>query len=105
MINIVLIVDIEATIHRAIPNQNANDESQWTFGQTLALLLLVLPMRDVFNYIKESREAEHARECTAKLKDAVKRRDIESLREAAKYADNVHAYINGTHTFSYLDRS
>jgi predicted RND superfamily exporter protein len=102
MINIVFIVDIETTIRRAIQYQNANDESQWTFGQTLALLLLVLPMRDVFDYIKESREAEYARECTEALKDAVKHRDIESLREAAKCADNVHAYIDGKHAFSYL---
>jgi hypothetical protein len=103
-INIVFIVDIETTIHRAIPYQNANDESRWTFGQTLALLLLVLPIRDVFDYIKESREAEYARKCTEKLKDAVKRRDMKSLREAAKRADNVHAYIKGRHALSCLDR-
>jgi predicted RND superfamily exporter protein len=95
LINIVFIVDIETTINRAIPYQDANDESQWTFGQTLALLLLVLPMRDVFDYIKESREVERAAQCTADLKDAVKHQDLDSLRRAVKYADDVNIHING----------
>jgi hypothetical protein len=103
MINIVFIVDIESTIHRAIQYQKAKDELQWTFGQTLSLLLLILPIRDVFDYIKESREAEYAQECTKRLEAAVKGRNIDLLREAAKRADNVHAYIDGRHAFSYLD--
>jgi hypothetical protein len=96
-INIVFIFDIETTIRRAIPYQDANDESQWTFGQTLALLLLVLPIRDVFDYIRESRKAEYAQRCTAALKEAVQLQDLDSLREAALHADDVNAYVNGEH--------
>jgi ankyrin repeat protein len=44
IMNIVFLVDNELTIHRAIYQQEG--ESQWTFGQTLALLLLSLPLRD-----------------------------------------------------------
>jgi hypothetical protein len=101
-IDIVFIFDIETTIKRAIPYQDATDESKWTFGQTLALLLLVLPMRDIYDYIKESREAEHAArskeyaaQCTEDLKDAVKRKDLDLLRKAALYADDVNAYVDG----------
>jgi hypothetical protein len=90
-INIVFIADIETSIHRA-----AQDESKWTFGQTLALLLLVLPIRDVYNYIKESIEAEHAETCTQRLKQAVLDRDLNEAFRAAKYADDVRVYINST---------
>jgi hypothetical protein len=95
LINIVFIVDIETTINQAVPYQDANDESKWTFGQTLALLLLVLPMRDVFDYIKESREVERAARCTADLKDAVKNQDLGLLQRAAKYADDINVHIDG----------
>jgi uncharacterized membrane protein len=44
-INIVFMADIELTIHRGAKQQQPG-ESQWTFGQTLALLLLSLPIRD-----------------------------------------------------------
>jgi hypothetical protein len=100
-INIVFIIDIETTIKRAIPYQDARDESNWTFGQTLALLLLVLPMRDVYDYIKESREAEHAAKCTEDLKDAVKRKDLDLLRKAAPHAGDVNAYVDGMFVYFY----
>jgi hypothetical protein len=45
LINIVFITDTELTIHRGVKQQQSG-ESQWTFGQTLALLLLSLPLRD-----------------------------------------------------------
>jgi hypothetical protein len=61
----------------------------------LALLLLVLPMRDVYDYIKESREAEYAAQCTEDIKYAVKREDLDLLRKATLHAGDVNAYING----------
>jgi hypothetical protein len=45
LINIVFVIDTELTIHRGVKQQQPG-ESQWTFGQTLALLLLSLPLRD-----------------------------------------------------------
>jgi hypothetical protein len=45
LINIVFMIDTELTIHRGVKQQQPG-ESQWTFGQTLALLLLSLPIRD-----------------------------------------------------------
>jgi hypothetical protein len=94
-INIVFIIDIETTIKRAIPYQDATDESNWTFGQTLALLLLVLPMRDVYDYIKESREAEYAAQCTEDIKHAVKWEDLDLLHKAILHAGDVNVYIDG----------
>jgi len=56
-VNIVFISDIETTIHRAEPIQHTGDESRWTFGQTLAIFLLILPVRDVYDYIRDTFES------------------------------------------------
>lgn len=101
-INLVFIIDIETTIRRAKTHQDARDESNWTFGQTLALLLLVLPMRDVYDYIRESHETERADAATEELKRAVKRNDLEVLRKVAHYASNVNAYVDGMLCFTFL---
>jgi hypothetical protein len=45
LVNAVFMVDTELTVHRGTKQQQPG-ESQWTFGQTLALLLLSLPIRD-----------------------------------------------------------
>jgi hypothetical protein len=44
-VNFIFMTDTEVTIHRGAKHQQPG-ESQWTFGQTLALLLLSLPLRD-----------------------------------------------------------
>jgi hypothetical protein len=60
-VNIVFISDIETTIRRAEPYQDAGDESKWTFGQTLAIFLLILPVRDVYDYIRDTLEPKDAK--------------------------------------------
>lgn len=45
-INIAFLVNIELTLRQNRKLQTS-DESEWTFGQILALLLLVLPLRDL----------------------------------------------------------
>ncbi|KAF7293330.1 Multiple ankyrin repeats single kh domain [Mycena kentingensis (nom. inval.)] len=47
-INIVFLIDTELSLKRNAHLQDPSDggDSQWTFGQTLAILLLVLPLRD-----------------------------------------------------------
>jgi hypothetical protein len=92
-VNIVFMVDIETTINF----HDANEESQWTFGQTLAVLLLVLPLRDVVMFIvgvlREKRRAERHITCTKELKAALEDNEMEhgkrmkQVKEAAKYAD------------------
>ncbi|KAH8824446.1 hypothetical protein DL96DRAFT_209067 [Flagelloscypha sp. PMI_526] len=45
--NVAFVCDIEVTIRRNAIFQNDKDEmTPWTFGQTLALLLLAIPLRD-----------------------------------------------------------
>jgi hypothetical protein len=62
-INIVFIVDTEVALRRNRDVQEAG-EGDWTFGQTLALLLLVLPLRDL-------RVFGARRDVTASLRNAV----------------------------------
>jgi hypothetical protein len=53
-INILFIVDIELTLHRNKGDQNGDD--QWGFGQVLALLLLIIPLRDAWGALQDIRE-------------------------------------------------
>jgi hypothetical protein len=102
-VNIVFMFDIETTLYRAHKrNLQAQGESDWTFGQTLALLLLVLPMRDMIEYIKQMWEAERARRCTKQLVDAVGRGDAQAALHAARYAANVSVGISGSILFNVL---
>jgi hypothetical protein len=86
-VNVVFLVDIETTIAR----QQADEEAQWTFGQTLAVLLLVLPLRDVFGFImhvrKEKRHEKRRVRCTEELKSALEHHNMTSVMEVVKYAD------------------
>jgi hypothetical protein len=53
-INVLFIVDIELTLSRNKENQT-DEERQWGFGQILALLLLVVPLRDARNALRDIR--------------------------------------------------
>ena len=54
-INIIFLVDIELTLSRNRPSQ-IQGEGVWGFGQVLALLLLVVPLRDFLTSILEIRQ-------------------------------------------------
>jgi hypothetical protein len=58
-VNVIFLVDNELTIHRARNHQHG--ESEWTFGQTLALLLLSLPLRDTAMLELYKRNSGHER--------------------------------------------
>ncbi|KAJ7878371.1 hypothetical protein B0H14DRAFT_2567330 [Mycena olivaceomarginata] len=51
-INILFIVDIELTLRRNKGDQNG-DEATWGFGQVLALLLLIIPLRDAWGALQD----------------------------------------------------
>jgi hypothetical protein len=93
-INIIFMANIETTLHQAGKQQDAG-ELDWTFGQTLALLLLILPLRDVFEYIAENAKVEYAKKCTKDLANAIKAENLSAALDAARFADNVQIPING----------
>ncbi|KAF7375540.1 Multiple ankyrin repeats single kh domain [Mycena sanguinolenta] len=54
-INVLFIIDIELTLRRNKGDQNG-DEAVWGFGQVLALLLLIIPLRDAWGALQDIRE-------------------------------------------------
>jgi hypothetical protein len=95
-VNLVLIADIETNLCRATLNQEPG-EAQWTFGQTLALTLLVLPIRDVYDYIRECIKTDYAQKCTKMLKISLNQDnpDLDIALQLARHADDVRVHING----------
>jgi hypothetical protein len=55
-VNIIFLVDIELTLSRNKHIQVAGD-NLWGFGQVLALLLLVVPLRDAWNALRDVQAA------------------------------------------------
>ncbi|KAH6902353.1 hypothetical protein BKA70DRAFT_670190 [Coprinopsis sp. MPI-PUGE-AT-0042] len=80
-INLVFIVDIEFTLNLngALQGQ---DEEDWGFGQILAILLLLLPLRDLLEAILARRLKQREREIQEDLRDAVKRANMDGIARA-----------------------
>ncbi|KAF5363277.1 hypothetical protein D9756_000056 [Leucocoprinus leucothites] len=79
IINIVLLVDTEVAIRKNRDLVTKGD-GDWTFGQTLALLLLLIPMRDVGEALLERR----AKRVGEKLKTASKAGNMDMVCDAIK---------------------
>ncbi|KAJ6481467.1 hypothetical protein C8R47DRAFT_1049752 [Mycena vitilis] len=58
VINLIFLVDIELTLARN-KNLQSGEDDVWGFGQVLALLLLVVPLRDAWNALRDIRKAVH----------------------------------------------
>ncbi|KAF7350319.1 Multiple ankyrin repeats single kh domain [Mycena venus] len=97
-INILFIIDIELTLRRNKGDENG-EENEWGFGQVLALLLLIIPLRDAWGALQEIREKLQGanvqlaklirRECQAEPLQAAE--EIERLLEEEadpNFADN-----------------
>lgn len=63
-INIVFIIDIELTLHRNRDLQ-ASGETEWGFGQVLAVLLLFMPLRDLVEMILARRQRRQEEQISA----------------------------------------
>jgi hypothetical protein len=73
---VIFIVDTEFMIQRSSGLVKPG-ESQWTFGQTLALLMLVLPMVEVAKRAKEWYKAHRERK-----RESEKRRELNDVEKA-----------------------
>jgi hypothetical protein len=80
-INIVFIVDIEITRKINIEIQG-EDEADWGFGQILAILLLLLPLRDLIEALLERRLKQRQGELNADLTQAVADQDFDRVKQA-----------------------
>ncbi|KAJ3530347.1 hypothetical protein NMY22_g8614 [Coprinellus aureogranulatus] len=89
VVNILFIVDIELTIRRNRRFQGA-EESEWGFGQILAILLLAMPLRDVVEAVFRRRHRLQSKLNNA-LREAINDRNWEGITTwvAAKADPNV----------------
>ncbi|KAH6902463.1 ankyrin repeat-containing domain protein [Coprinopsis sp. MPI-PUGE-AT-0042] len=80
-INLVFIIDIELTLglNHALQEQ---DEEDWGFGQILAVLLLLLPLRDVVEAILARRLKQRQGELDEDLREGIERGDYERVKLA-----------------------
>ncbi|KAJ6592730.1 armadillo-type protein [Mycena capillaripes] len=78
VINIILLLDIELTLRRNKGHESP-EEDNWGFGQILALLLLVVPLRDFWTSIVDIREKVTMEK---EAKENIQRSFEKHLREA-----------------------
>jgi hypothetical protein len=94
-INIIFLLDIELTLRRNRTLQDPGDKA-WTFGQILAMLLLVMPLRDILETIFERRETRRRDEHTASLRNAVKEgSNSETIIDLVTKGADVNATLEG----------
>ncbi|KAH6918664.1 hypothetical protein BKA70DRAFT_24226 [Coprinopsis sp. MPI-PUGE-AT-0042] len=80
-INLVFIIDIELTLglNRALQDQ---DEEDWGFGQILAILLLLLPLRDFVETILARRLKQRQDELGEDLQEAIESQSFDRVKRA-----------------------
>jgi len=82
IINIIFLIDIELTLSRNRQIQS-REEDNWGFGQVLALLLLVVPLRDFVTSINDVRRKQREKEQQAnEMRRNVQKQFEEHLRKA-----------------------
>jgi hypothetical protein len=98
LINLVFMTNTELTIYQGAKQQQPG-ESQWTFGQTLALLLLSLPIRDTA--LLEFYRRDSARRITLeKLTRSIALGDVDTVaRMVSRQEVNVNIKIKGGYSF------
>ncbi|KAJ3528410.1 hypothetical protein NMY22_g9422 [Coprinellus aureogranulatus] len=101
-VNIVFVVDIELTSRRNKDLQNGSDsdEAEWGFGQILAMLLTVLPLRDLIEAIlrrryKRQQQAIRRRELTIELEKAIFQEDLEKIKTLVYRGADVNSVSEG----------
>jgi hypothetical protein len=80
-INVVFIVDIEVTRNLNITLQ-ADNEANWDFGQILAILLLLLPLRDLIEALLERKLRQRQGELDEDLMEAIEREEFDRVKRA-----------------------
>lgn len=84
-VNVLFMVDIEFTLNWNLENgRQGNGERDWGFGQILAILLLLLPLRDLVEAVLARRHKRRQEELDEDLEQAVQRGDLDGMKLALK---------------------
>ncbi|KAF5324030.1 hypothetical protein D9611_008329 [Ephemerocybe angulata] len=93
-VNVVFIVDIELPLKRNAGLQG-KDEAEWGFGQILAMLLLFMPLRDLFETILARRIRQRQKDLDLGLKSAIRSKDWDTICNLAGRGANPHVVLDG----------
>jgi hypothetical protein len=93
-VNIIFIVDIEATLGRNVALQVGDDETSWGFGQILAILLLFLPLRDLIETLLARRTKRRQAEIAAELRGALEAKEIDAVFRAVGRGANLKTELD-----------
>ncbi|KAH8813939.1 hypothetical protein DL96DRAFT_507756 [Flagelloscypha sp. PMI_526] len=85
IVNIIFIVDTEVMLHS---NTAEDEDLAWTFGQTLALLLLLVPLRDLAETFLMIREKKRKEEHTYLLREAVEKGETGTMKKLVESGAN-----------------
>ncbi|KAH6905547.1 hypothetical protein BKA70DRAFT_1292624 [Coprinopsis sp. MPI-PUGE-AT-0042] len=88
-INLVFIIDIESTLNLNATLQG-QDEEDWGFGQILAILLLLLPLRDLLEAILARRLKQRQGELDEDLQQAIENKDLNGMKRAIERGSAFH---------------
>ncbi|KAH8823770.1 hypothetical protein DL96DRAFT_1818541 [Flagelloscypha sp. PMI_526] len=92
LINLALIVNTELTLHRNRSLQDSGD-LRWTFGQTLAMLLLLLPLYELIETFAQRREENRKGEHTFILRGAIEKEEIGNIESLIRQGANAHVFV------------
>jgi hypothetical protein len=95
VLNVIFLVDIELRLrHNRL--LVSSDESVWTFGQILAMLLLVLPLRDLVETFISRHEKRRKKQHTESLRNAIKdKATTEMILALLKNGADVDVVVEG----------
>ncbi|KAG6914483.1 hypothetical protein DXG01_016981 [Tephrocybe rancida] len=105
-VNIVFLADIELTLSR---NQRfqSHEEDNWGFGQVLALLLLVIPLRDLFSSVVDIRQQQKdiQKQFENSLRLAIKKNSFEdhNFQDLIACGADLSTQIEGINTYYWYN--
>ncbi|KAH8796840.1 ankyrin repeat-containing domain protein [Flagelloscypha sp. PMI_526] len=98
VVNVIFLVDTELTVHRNRRLQDGNEDS-WSFGQTLSLLLLLIPLRDLVEGLQKRQEKkqeermlhsiQNSHEATQAFQKALEKRYLWRTKEYIERGANI----------------
>ncbi|KAF6763647.1 hypothetical protein DFP72DRAFT_480069 [Ephemerocybe angulata] len=95
-INLVFIVDIELALKQNASLQgDSKDETEWGFGQILAMLLLFMPLRDLAETFLARRMKQRQKDLDMGLGGAIKASDLNLVRALIARGANPNIKLEG----------
>lgn len=92
-INIIFLIDTEVMLHSNFLDKGNSD---WTFGQTLALLLLLVPLRDLTETMSKRREKKHRGQLTDSLWKALQTEaHASTVKDLLSKGADINAVLRG----------